>query len=74
MGIDIETVPTMLKFQSSSPSLLQLAVDDKIFVIDLLQEKDGFAADAFNRFVTQICQNNKMLKVGSSLEDRPRPR
>lgn len=70
VGIDIETVPTILKFQECSPSLLQLAVQDEIFVIDLLvEEEEGFGAYAFDQFAKLICSNVDLLKVGQGLDN-----
>jgi hypothetical protein len=63
----------MLKYQQHSPSLLQLAVDDRIFVIDLLSKEEGFAEDAISRFIGEVCQNTKVLKVSLIDTDWTRP-
>lgn len=69
IGIDIETVPTILKFQECSPSLLQLATQDAVFVIDLLSPEEGFGKYAFEEFAGRICSNPEILKIGQGLDN-----
>lgn len=69
IGIDIETVPTILKFQECLPSLVQLATSDSIFVIDLLAADEGFGAYAFDKFANLICNNPAILKIGQGLDN-----
>lgn len=56
-------MPSILKFQECVPSLLQLATNDQVFVVDLLAAEEGFGEYAFDVFSKKICGNTELLKV-----------
>jgi len=69
LGIDIETVPCLVKFEDSAPSLLQIATLKKIYIVDLLSKDADFERIVFDRFIKEICDNDKILKVGQGLDN-----
>lgn len=69
VGIDIETVPSILKFEECQPSLLQIATPSKIFIFDLLSPEQDFGKQAFEAFAKSICDNTGLLKVGLGLSN-----
>jgi hypothetical protein len=69
VGIDVENVPSCLKFVESLPSTIQLATHDRVFIVDLLTNELSWAAAFFDRLVKQLLENDAILKLGLGLEN-----
>lgn len=57
----------MLKFQQNEPALIQLAVPEKVYIIDFLSQEPDFGKYVFDEFVKKVCQNPLLLKVKGGL-------
>jgi hypothetical protein len=53
----------MIKFDRTTPSLLQIATEKKIFIVDFLKGGPEFERLIFDRFTKEICDNDRILKV-----------
>lgn len=69
VGIDVENVPSCLKFVDSLPSTIQLATPERVYIVDLLATELAWAQTCFSRLVTQLLENDAILKLGLGLEN-----
>lgn len=69
MGIDVENVPSCLKFVDSVPSTIQLATSERIYIVDLLANDTAWAKAVFLRLVKELFENDAILKLGLGLQN-----
>lgn len=69
MGIDVENVPSCLKFVDSVPSTIQLATSERIYIVDLLANDTAWAKAIFGRLVKELFENDAILKLGLGLQN-----
>ena len=69
VGIDVENVPSCLKFVESLPSTIQLATLERIYIVDLLANELAWTQNFFTRLVKQLFENDAILKLGLGLEN-----
>ena len=61
VGLDCEWKPTVLKFQNCRVSLMQVAFEDRVYILDLLKLNQSQKLDTM---LTELFQSQNTLKVG----------
>ncbi|XP_067140723.1 exonuclease mut-7 homolog isoform X2 [Centruroides vittatus] len=68
VGIDAEWKPS-IGFQKSRVALLQLAVWDNIFLLDMIQLRKCLKPDQWDVLLEKIFCNNELIKLGYGLQN-----
>ncbi|KAL4825714.1 hypothetical protein H8958_008470 [Nasalis larvatus] len=67
VGVDLEWTPVFVAGGRPRPSLLQVAVEGRVFLLDILalsQPPTGQGAQAFSRLVAQLLSDASITKLG----------
>lgn len=67
VGVDLEWTPVFVAGGRPRPSLLQVAVEGRVFLLDVLalsQPPTGQGAQAFSRLVAQLLSDPSITKLG----------